>query len=56
MIDCLDEDAVCCMNTRGRGIDQYPGWAIVQHGCPKKFMESAELEASITIVVDVSFE
>ena len=44
------------MNNRGRGIDQYPGGVIVHHGCPKKLMEAAGSEASITIVVDVSFD
>ena len=45
-----------CMNNRGRGIDQYPGGAIVQHGCPKKLMEAAGLVALITIVIDFSFD
>ena len=55
VIDCLDGDAVC-MNNRGRGIDQYPGGMTMQHGCPKELMEAAGLVASITIVIDVSFD
>ena len=55
MIDCLDGDAVC-MNNRGRGIVQYPGGVIVHHGCPKKLMGAAGSKASITIVVEVSFD
>ena len=55
VINCLDGDAVC-MNNRGRGIDQYPGGMTMQHGCPKELMEAAGLVASITIVIDVSFD
>ena len=50
------EMQLVCMNNRGRGIDQYPGRVKVQHGCSKELMEAAGLVASITIVIDVSFD
>ena len=50
------EMQLVCMINRGRNIDQYPGGVKVQHGCPKELIEAAGLVASITIVIDVSFD
>ena len=44
------------MNNKGRGIDQFPGGVTVQHGCPKDLMEGVGSYASITIVIDLSFD
>ena len=55
VINCSDGDAFC-MNDKGRGIDHFPGGVTVQHGCPKNLMEGVGSYASITIVIDLSFE
>ena len=52
----MEMQLVSMIINRGRDIDQYPGRVKVQHGCPKELIEAAGVVASITIVIDVSFD